>query len=175
MDSSVAHTLKYFTYEHLPENLQKVSMPFCQLATELACLSPNNPETAVALRKLLEAKDAAVRASLPHDQATVNCDGRVRLEVDEVVVRSRDGKHVLQIASSHDGVGLWVTHGSDSVCIYSGSNVGPGPYVGVISPKNNGCPFAVSIHDGKACLQVSTHNQIRNFSVEEVAALISKE
>lgn len=60
---SVAHVLQFFRYEHLPEKLQAISKPFCDLAFVVADGS-NNPETTVALRKLLEAKDAAVRASL---------------------------------------------------------------------------------------------------------------
>ena len=60
---SVAAVLQFFAYEHLPIHLQEISMPFCQLATRVAG-GPQNAETTVALRKLLEAKDAAVRALL---------------------------------------------------------------------------------------------------------------
>ena len=60
---SVAHVLQYFKYEHLPEKLQVISKPFSELASMVAD-GPGNPETTVALRKLLEAKDAAVRAAL---------------------------------------------------------------------------------------------------------------
>ena len=58
---SVMHVLQFFEYEHLPPHLQEVSKPFCELAETVAALS-SNAETTVALRKLLEAKDAAVRA-----------------------------------------------------------------------------------------------------------------
>ena len=54
--------LKWFEYEHLPEHLQAVSMPFCKLAENVVATVPEGPERTVALRKLLEAKDAAVRA-----------------------------------------------------------------------------------------------------------------
>lgn len=54
---------QFFDYEHLPENLKEVSRPFGQLAAKVMEL-PKNPERSVALRKLLEAKDAAVRAKL---------------------------------------------------------------------------------------------------------------
>ena len=58
--------LRFFTYQHLPEPLQEVSRRFYNLAYDVADIKTNHPaETAVALRKLLEAKDAAVRASLP--------------------------------------------------------------------------------------------------------------
>lgn len=61
---AIAHVLSFFTYEHLPEKLQAISKPFSLLATEVAARAPDNQETTVALRKLLEAKDAAVRAGL---------------------------------------------------------------------------------------------------------------
>ena len=56
--------LQFFAYEHLPQHLQSVSKPFGDLARRLVCELPKNTERVVALRKLLEAKDAAVRAFL---------------------------------------------------------------------------------------------------------------
>lgn len=56
--------LQFFSFLHLPHNLQVVSRPFCELADEIVKTLPRNPERTVALRKLLEAKDCAVRASL---------------------------------------------------------------------------------------------------------------
>lgn len=58
------HVLNFFKYDHLPPTLQAVSRPFRELAYSLADKAPASPETTVALRKLLESKDAAVRASL---------------------------------------------------------------------------------------------------------------
>lgn len=72
------HIMQFFEYAHLPPHLQEVSRPFCQLAHAIVsgdnCPEagtvtmgpplPRNPERTVALRKLLEAKDAAVRALL---------------------------------------------------------------------------------------------------------------
>ena len=54
--------LKLFAYEHLRADLQLVSAPFAALAHLIAERIPAGPERTVALRKLLEAKDAAVRA-----------------------------------------------------------------------------------------------------------------
>ncbi|MGH7459835.1 MAG: hypothetical protein ACREMA_02255 [Longimicrobiales bacterium] len=54
---------QYFAYDQLPPALQTVSRPFAELADVVLTL-PRNPERSVALRKLLEAKDAAVRAAL---------------------------------------------------------------------------------------------------------------
>lgn len=54
--------MQFFKYDHLPAEKQAVSKPFGDLAEEIHKL-PRNPERSVALRKLLEAKDAAVRAS----------------------------------------------------------------------------------------------------------------
>jgi hypothetical protein len=58
------HLEQFFAYEHLPETLQAVSRPFGELAKHIVDTLPRNPERTVALRKLLEAKDAAVRASV---------------------------------------------------------------------------------------------------------------
>ena len=56
--------LKYFVYAHLPSHLQDVSKPFSDLANLIEDELPNGPEKTVALRKLLESKDCAVRAAL---------------------------------------------------------------------------------------------------------------
>lgn len=64
MHPAIEHVLKFFAFEHLPAHLQAVSRPFHFLALECAMRAPQNQETTVALRKLLEAKDAAVRAAL---------------------------------------------------------------------------------------------------------------
>jgi hypothetical protein len=62
------HIMQFFAYLHLPPKLQEVARPFCELAKTLVDPDgqplPRNPERTVALRKLLEAKDAAVRAAL---------------------------------------------------------------------------------------------------------------
>lgn len=78
MHPSISGILVFFKYDHLPPHLASISKPFCDLAHALAkgdndeaagnvttgrgALS--GPELTVALRKLLEAKDAAVRAAL---------------------------------------------------------------------------------------------------------------
>jgi hypothetical protein len=56
--------MKWFEFKHLPEHLQAVSKPFGELAQQLCQSIPPGPERTVALRKLLEGKDAAVRAAL---------------------------------------------------------------------------------------------------------------
>lgn len=56
--------LQFFKFAHLPEKMQAVSRPFCELASSIVETLPRNPERTVALRKLLEAKDAAVRAGI---------------------------------------------------------------------------------------------------------------
>lgn len=55
--------LKWFAYEHLPTgDLRAASAPFGELAKRICDTVLPGPERTVALRKLLEAKDAAVRA-----------------------------------------------------------------------------------------------------------------
>lgn len=56
--------MKFFEYAHLPPKLREVSEPFCLLAQHVEKTLPRSAERTVALRKLLEAKDAAVRAAL---------------------------------------------------------------------------------------------------------------
>lgn len=56
--------LKHFAWEHLPPALQAVSMPFAALARRLVEVLPGSAERTVCLRKMLEAKDCAVRAAL---------------------------------------------------------------------------------------------------------------
>lgn len=56
--------LKYFAYAHLPHKLQETSAFFADLAGIIVEKLPRNAERTVALRKLLEAKDAAVRAAV---------------------------------------------------------------------------------------------------------------
>lgn len=56
--------MKHFNYGHLPPHLQKVSAPICDLARQMDEALPNGPEKSAGLRKLLEAKDCFVRASL---------------------------------------------------------------------------------------------------------------
>lgn len=55
---------QFFAFSHLPEVMQAVSRPFGELAQQIVENVPRNPERTVALRKLLEAKDAAVRACI---------------------------------------------------------------------------------------------------------------
>ena len=55
---------QFFEYSHLPPYLQNVSRPFSDLAAQLDDVLQKNPETTAALRKLLEAKDCAVRSVL---------------------------------------------------------------------------------------------------------------
>jgi hypothetical protein len=64
MDEPNEHIMQFFVYDHLPPPLQPVSKPFSELANHILSTAPRNPERTVALRKLLESKDAAVRAVL---------------------------------------------------------------------------------------------------------------
>ena len=55
---------RYFKYNHLPEKLQLVSKPIGELAEKMDSDLSDGPEKSAGLRKLLEAKDCFVRASL---------------------------------------------------------------------------------------------------------------
>lgn len=56
--------MKWFEFSHLPPALGVTASLFWDVACQLAATVPPGPERTVALRKLLEAKDAAVRATL---------------------------------------------------------------------------------------------------------------
>lgn len=60
--------MQYFSFAHLPRGLQVVSRPFFHAAYTIHATLPKCAERAVALRKLLESKDAAVRAALNKPQ-----------------------------------------------------------------------------------------------------------
>lgn len=62
--SKQATILQFFAYEHLPEHLQEVSQEFYYMARYLDRVITTSAEKSVALRKLLESKDSAVRAAI---------------------------------------------------------------------------------------------------------------
>lgn len=64
MHPSTAAILRHFTYDHLPTQLAEVSR---DLAHKLADRF-EGAELTTALRKLLEAKDCAVRAAIDTDR-----------------------------------------------------------------------------------------------------------
>lgn len=56
--------LQWFAFSHLPEGpMRETSRMFCHLAYMVIRTLPRSAERTVALRKLLEGKDAAVRAA----------------------------------------------------------------------------------------------------------------
>jgi len=65
--ASVRHFQPLFSYAHLPERLQQISALFGDLAQQLVTWLEDGQELAAALRKLLEAKDAAVRQAVLDD------------------------------------------------------------------------------------------------------------
>jgi hypothetical protein len=85
-----ANVLINFRYEHLPPHLQAASKPFCEAAIDVAVTLPEGPEKTKALGKLLEAKDAAVRAVVNAGKdALVECQAMInaRYQWDEFANR----------------------------------------------------------------------------------------
>jgi hypothetical protein len=60
------HLMQFFAYAHLPPDLQEVSQPFKVIMLTVVDLLPDGRELTTCLRKLLEAKDCAVRARILH-------------------------------------------------------------------------------------------------------------
>lgn len=56
--------MRYFEFQHLPPKLAQVSRHFYTVADLVRNTVPPGAEKTACLRKLLEAKDAAVRAAL---------------------------------------------------------------------------------------------------------------
>lgn len=56
--------LQWFEFSHLPSDLQHISELFYDLAHEIVNRIEAGPERTVALRKLLESKDCAIRARI---------------------------------------------------------------------------------------------------------------
>lgn len=68
---NVEPMLQMFEYRHLPPSLAAISEQWHDLAYTTVATTPRNPERTVALRKLLEGKDAAVRAFIYKTPAEV--------------------------------------------------------------------------------------------------------
>jgi hypothetical protein len=64
MNPATSAILRYFEFAHLPPRLAEISEPFHDIAYSMAN-TLQGPELTAGLRKLLEAKDAFVRAALP--------------------------------------------------------------------------------------------------------------
>ena len=61
--------MKFFKYDHLPDGkLRDTSKLFSELAEKIDFTTPDNAEKATCLRRLLEAKDCAVRANIPDEE-----------------------------------------------------------------------------------------------------------
>jgi len=61
---AVKSIMQWFSYGHLPHHLQEISGSCAELAEVMAHQLPDGPELTAGLRKLLEAKDCFVRASV---------------------------------------------------------------------------------------------------------------
>ncbi len=60
--------MQFFKYQHLKaEGLRDCSRRFAELADWVESALPDGPEKSVALRKLLEGKDCAVRSLLTEE------------------------------------------------------------------------------------------------------------
>jgi hypothetical protein len=64
-------TIQYFSFDHLPAQLRGVARVIADLAYLMEAMLPDGPEKSAGMRKLLEAKDCFVRASLPPKEKSV--------------------------------------------------------------------------------------------------------
>lgn len=85
MHPATEHVMKFFAYQHLPPHLQSISKACHDLAHQMAVELPENPETTIGLRKLLEAKDCFVRANVrPGDHCGTKIEGGETFKPDVV-------------------------------------------------------------------------------------------
>jgi len=64
IDADQDSMMQWFAYKHLPPHLQEASKVFYDLAYHVVTTTKPGRERSVCLRKLVEAKDAGVRAAL---------------------------------------------------------------------------------------------------------------
>jgi hypothetical protein len=69
MSEPPARMMRLFKYDHLPRPLQRISAPFGMVAAWIARSFPDTEQTRLAMQKLVEAKDCAVRGCLDHHEA----------------------------------------------------------------------------------------------------------
>jgi hypothetical protein len=55
--------LRWFAYKHLPEEMHRIATTFDAMAQWMVEVIPASDEATVAMRKLLESRDAAIRAA----------------------------------------------------------------------------------------------------------------
>lgn len=65
---STRQLIRFFKWEHLRPPLRQFSYECFVLADAMVCRLPDSPELTVGLRKLLEAKDCFVRATLAEEE-----------------------------------------------------------------------------------------------------------
>lgn len=85
--------LQHFDYEHLKPELRAVSKPFADLARMIVDQLPANEQRALALQCLLQAKDAAVRASIEAGPKADDLftDSMVKALAEKLIEFQRDG------------------------------------------------------------------------------------
>lgn len=75
---AVAGVLRFFEFEHLPEGrIRETAQWYAHRAYWVASRFEPDPELTVALRKLLESKDAAVRCAVLAEKAARGSDAPI--------------------------------------------------------------------------------------------------
>ena len=85
------HIMRFFSYDHLPDDLMKVSASIYKVADEMNEYLLPGAEKAAGLRKLLEAKDCFVRAQLEAIGRHMNHHEIARLRRRGRLLLSREG------------------------------------------------------------------------------------
>ncbi len=98
--------MTFFDYSSPPKDQQAISRPICELADLMDQILPGSTEKGVGLRKLLEAKDCFVRASLQAQEEAID-----RMEVISArkLKAEFEASLLLDIRGFEDNTGLAIT------------------------------------------------------------------
>lgn len=87
----VRDLLQWLTFSHLPEALQNYSRPFYLAAVEIIQINAYSPELVDTLKKLIEAKDCAVRAGIRTDTGRAGSVPRPKTVVNPPLFEAERG------------------------------------------------------------------------------------
>jgi len=72
----IERTRLFIGYDHVPEKMVDITAPISELAHKMEKLLPDNPQRALGMQKLLEAKDCFMRARLTTELTPLGTDGK---------------------------------------------------------------------------------------------------
>jgi len=89
--------------------------------------------------------------------------GRSKITCEELVIKSKDGKHSIVMVAGQDSVGVWVSGPKGrQAAIVSKEGDGANNYIGLYREGETKCAWAVSLdHKGNPIVQTITDDRIK--------------